>query len=243
MTAQAVTLATPTVPTVAFNYDLVTEDFAGTLAMTAERIRKRARQVSTDIIEIGRDLLSIKAELDHGQFLAWISAEFSWSERSAQYFMSIAAEWGDLPPATVADLPVKLLRDLSGRNAPADIKAEVRADLDAGKPVDVKVVKDRIKAARKTIRQPEPPIHHVPPSPKIDLLPTPKPQAHAEVDVDIYARLFGPLTGAEWMRLGEDCWYRPIKRGPFKRPGQYSDEFMKLVAHFDVPLKEVEAAE
>jgi hypothetical protein len=230
---------------VVFDYSQLTEDFAGTLAMTAERIRKRARQVSTDIIEIGRELLTVKSELEHGQFLAWINAEFSWSERSAQYFMSIAAEWGDLPPATVADLPVKLLRDLSGKNAPADIKADIRADLDAGKPVDVKVVKARIKAARKTSRQPEPPIPYVPAPPKIDLLPTPKQQAETEASAEthIFERQFGPLSGVEWMRLGEDCYSRPIKRGPFKRPGQYSDEFMKLVAHFDVPLKDLEAAE
>jgi hypothetical protein len=242
MNGQAVTLAASTVPTIAFDYDLVAEDYQGTLMGAAERIKSRLRQQTADFIAIGHDLLTIKADLDHGLFLRWVAAEFGLSPRTCQRYMG-AAEWLGGKSDTVSYLPPTLIYALASENTPDEIKKEVRADLDAGKPVDVKAVKVRIKDARRAVRQPEPPIHYVPPPPKIDLLPTPKQQAEAGVEIDIYDRLFGPLTGAEWMQLGEDCYRRPIRRGLNKRPGRYSDEFTKLVAHFSVPLRDLEAAQ
>jgi hypothetical protein len=139
---------TALVPTT-FSYELVAEDYQATLMETAERIRGRYRSARRDILEIGRDLLATKAELDHGLFLGWIEAEFKWSERTAQSYMQAAREWGEVQNRdAVADLPVKLLYDLSAE-ANADIKAEVIADLDSGKPVDVPAVKAKIKRAKK----------------------------------------------------------------------------------------------
>jgi hypothetical protein len=60
-------------------------------------------------------------------------------------------------------------------------------------------------------------------------------------DPHIVDRHFGPLSGGEWMWLAHDC-RRATGRGKNRRCF-YSDEFMKLVAHFDVPLKDLEAAE
>jgi hypothetical protein len=227
-----------------FDYSQLTEDCQGELFAAAERIKTRVKRQTIDHIEIGRELLKVKDQLEHGVFLEWIAAEFPFSARSAQRYMA-AAEFAGDEYDSLSHLPAELLYDLASKTTPDAIKNEVRADLGAGKPVDVKVVKARIKAARKTSRQPEPPIPYVPAPPKIDLLPTPKQQAETEASAEthIFERQFGPLSGVEWMRLGEDCYSRPIKRGPFKRPGQYSDEFMKLVAHFDVPLKDLEAAE
>ena len=133
--------------TIAFNYDLVTEDFQGTLIAAADRIKSRVHRAATDIIEIGRDLLTIKSELDHGLFLKWVASEFQWSPRTAQNYMA-AAEWAGDKYETVSHLPTKLIYDLASETTPDDIKLEVRADLEAGKPVDVKAVKGRIKDAR-----------------------------------------------------------------------------------------------
>src|SRR5687767_13506984 len=119
MTGQSVTMATAVPTIVAFNYDLVAEDYQATLMAAAERIRNRAHRACTDIIEIGQDLLTIKAELDHGLFLGWIEAEFRWSDRTAAYYMAVAREWGDVKFAPGANLPIKLLCELSSKNTPA----------------------------------------------------------------------------------------------------------------------------
>jgi hypothetical protein len=136
-----------------FDYSAMTEDFAGALTAAADRIKARERRAVTDIIEIGRELLAIKAELDHGLFLKWVSAEFRWSARTAQNYMA-AAEWAGEKYETVSHLPPKLIYDLASKSTPAEIKSAVRADLDAGKPVDMKAVRDRIKHATKASRPP-----------------------------------------------------------------------------------------
>lgn len=41
-------------------------------------------------IQIGRELLAIKARLGHGHFGPWLAAEFGWSDRQARRFMTAA---------------------------------------------------------------------------------------------------------------------------------------------------------
>ena len=57
-------------------------------AASADRIRERVKKTVEDIIDVGNDLLAVKEALPHGQFGPWLKAEFGWSERSAQNFMS-----------------------------------------------------------------------------------------------------------------------------------------------------------
>jgi hypothetical protein len=138
----------------AFNYDSVAEDYQGTLMAAADRIKTRVRRQTADIIEIGHDLLAINAELDHGLFLKWIAAEFRWSARTAQNYMA-AAEWAGTKCETVSHLPPTLVYALANKRTPDAIKTEVRADLDAGKPLDVKAIRDRIKRAKAPKPSPE----------------------------------------------------------------------------------------
>lgn len=147
MTGQSVTMANTVPPIVAFNYDLVAEDYQATLMAAAERIKFRFRQQTADMFAIGHDLLKIKSELEHGLFLDWIKAEFGFSVRTAQRYMR-AAEFAGNKCDTVSYLPQALVYALADETTPDEIKTEVRADLEAGKPVDVKAVKGRIKDAR-----------------------------------------------------------------------------------------------
>jgi hypothetical protein len=55
----------------------------------ADRIRKLARVTAEGIVEIGRYLTEVKEQLEHGQFLDWIKAEFGWHDRSARRFMNV----------------------------------------------------------------------------------------------------------------------------------------------------------
>ena len=62
---------------------------------------RKSRQDGThaaDIIDIGKDLIAVKAALGHGHFLAWIEVEFSMSIDSAQRFMAVADRLGDQMP-------------------------------------------------------------------------------------------------------------------------------------------------
>jgi hypothetical protein len=58
-------------------------------------ISRRDRRTAEDIIEIGRDLIALKAKLPHGSFGAWLEKEFEFSEMHAQRFMRVAEKFGD----------------------------------------------------------------------------------------------------------------------------------------------------
>jgi hypothetical protein len=85
-----------------------------------ERIRARLERSARDIVEIGRDLLEVKATIEHGRFLAWLEAEFGMSQRTAYHFMSVAEKF-----ATVASLdgitPTALYM-LAAPSAPAEAR-------------------------------------------------------------------------------------------------------------------------
>lgn len=63
-------------------------------------------------------------------------------------------------------------------------------------------------------------------------------QPAAPTESHILSRMYGPLTGAEWRGIAEACRCSPIRS-----ERQYTDAFLKLAAHFDLPLPELGAAE
>jgi hypothetical protein len=89
---------------IGFNYDLLETKLADKVRTAADRIRERVKKTVEDIIEVGNDLLAVKETLPHGQFLPWLRAEFGWSERSAENFMSVADRFKS---AKIADLPIQ----------------------------------------------------------------------------------------------------------------------------------------
>ena len=92
----------------AFDYGAVPAPVAIEAREAAQRIRLRLRRSAEDIIEIGRDLLAVKASLPHGSFLPWIEAEFGMSERSARRFMQVADVYAG-KSARLADLNAEAL--------------------------------------------------------------------------------------------------------------------------------------
>jgi hypothetical protein len=78
---------------IGFNYDQLGTKLADKVRTAADRIRERIKKTVEDIIEAANDLLAVKDTLPHGQFLPWLKAEFGWSERSAQNFISVAEKF------------------------------------------------------------------------------------------------------------------------------------------------------
>jgi hypothetical protein len=60
------------------------------LAHRAQRIRDFVGTARTCIIEIGRELIAAKEELNHGEWLPWLDKEFGWTEMTATRYMRVA---------------------------------------------------------------------------------------------------------------------------------------------------------
>lgn len=65
-----------------------------TLDQRADKIRKLAADVQRGIIEIGKELISAKAEIGHGNWTGWLKENFDWTDRTAQNFMRVAERFG-----------------------------------------------------------------------------------------------------------------------------------------------------
>jgi gas vesicle protein len=136
---------------VGFNYDLLETKLADKLRNAADRIRERVKKTVEDITEVGNDLLAVKEALPHGQFLPWINAEFGWSERTAQNFMSVAEQFKS---AKIADLPIQPSAAylLAAPSVPDEARQKAVEKAEAGEEITFAAAKEIVAEARKKKR-------------------------------------------------------------------------------------------
>lgn len=127
-----------------FDYAVLDPVVAGEAKAVAERIRARMR---SSFLDTGRDLIVMKQRLDHGQFGAWIKAEFDMTERTAQRFMG-AAELVEQKPDIVSDLPQTVLYALAAPSTPPQIMDEMEAAAASGVPLPPSTIKEKVETAR-----------------------------------------------------------------------------------------------
>ena len=136
---------------VGFNYGLLETKLADKVRSAADRIRERVKKTVEDIIEVGNDLLAVKEALPHGQFLPWLKAEFGWSERSAQNFMSVAEQFKS---AKIADLPIQPSAAylLAAPSVPDEAREKAVEKAEAGEEITFAAAKEIVAEARKRKR-------------------------------------------------------------------------------------------
>jgi hypothetical protein len=113
------------------------------LAEIVKSVKRALRTNIETIYRAGRELVRAKAILGHGAFLPWLEKSFGASNRTAQYYMSVAEKIGDkyetvahLPPATVYQIAhIKKADDRETLIALIDAK-EVKTAADVTKAID-----------------------------------------------------------------------------------------------------------
>lgn len=90
-------------------------------APIADRIRARTQRGALMLVENGRDLITVKGKMGHGQFGDWLKREFGWAERTAQNYMNAARAFDELaarecPPEAIALLPPTTLYDFDRKS-------------------------------------------------------------------------------------------------------------------------------
>jgi hypothetical protein len=135
-----------------FDYSAITTDAAELAKRTAHKIQAHQRCTSTEIIDIGTDLILVKAALKHGKFGEWLRVEFRWDERTAQRYMHAAITFGSKSDI-VSVLPQTIMYLLSAPSTPKAIADNVISKLEHGEPVDLDVVEGDIQTARHVAKQ------------------------------------------------------------------------------------------
>src|SRR5262249_5202495 len=83
------------------------------------------------VIEIGRELISIKGQLEHGQFTEWVEIECGFSLRSAENYMRAAA-FAVGKSETVSLLRPATAYRLAAKSAPPEVVSAVIRSIEAG---------------------------------------------------------------------------------------------------------------
>jgi hypothetical protein len=131
-----------------FDYSPLEAKVVEKARLTAERIRGRLRKTLEDLIEVGSDLLEVKEALPHGQFGAWLKAEFGWSERMAQNFMSVAERFKS---AKFAELPIQPSAAylLAAPAVPDEARQVAIEKAEAGEEITFTTAKEIVAEAKK----------------------------------------------------------------------------------------------
>ena len=119
------------------------EKAAPELAQHAEAIRALGRRALSDVVEIGERLAKAKQLIGHGHWLAWLKAEFGWTDETARRFMDVF-ELGKSRNLWNLDLPISALYLLAKRSTSEETRNAIFARCEAGERVSLAAVRERI---------------------------------------------------------------------------------------------------
>lgn len=117
----------------------------------ATRIRENMAKTKATYIAIGRDLLSIKDQLAHGEFTKWIEAEFNMTIRTAQNMMNAAELIKSF--AAVSVLPQAVIYKLGSKSTPTQVKADIAAMITNGTKPKAHEVELQITNAKRAAQE------------------------------------------------------------------------------------------
>ena len=128
-----------------FSYESLDEGTRRFVQQKADETRGLLKRTAQNILAIGRNLQEVKERLPHGQFLTWLQAEFTMSERHARNFMHVAACFGTRPEI-IADLSVTVIYELAAPSTSETVIEQVESK-------QIPPTLEAIRAAKEAERQ------------------------------------------------------------------------------------------
>lgn len=124
-----------------FNYGTLELSVAKTAKTAVASILKQQTSAQKSLIQVGRELTSVKALLKHGQFLDWIRCEFGMEPRTAQRYMGVAERLGDNEDL-LSQIPARVQYALAAPSTPVSFVQKIIADLEQGNDLPPNVMTD-----------------------------------------------------------------------------------------------------
>lgn len=125
-----------------YDYALVPAQHRELVKEAAVDILANKKRAAQTLVQMGKRLLEIRALLADGTFTAWTQQELDFGERTAQYLMNVAREYGERPEI-ISVLSDTVLYLLAAPSTPAAARAEVEAlALSEGRSPRVATVKE-----------------------------------------------------------------------------------------------------
>lgn len=139
-----------------FDYQNIAPRDAAKCEQAVEKIAGYQRRMAGDIVAIGKELLSVKERLEHGQFGDWLEHYFKWSPATAKRMMQAAETFKTL---NLSDLTIdqSALYLLASDKCPDEIREEVIERAENGERITHASVKQALQDLVGDDDEPEPP--------------------------------------------------------------------------------------
>ncbi len=135
-----------------YDYSGLSPEVAAEARAVAERVRASHPRTVIAILDMGRDLLAVKARLGHGRFGLWLEAEFGGVARTAQNYMRAAQSFAD-KSELVSHLPPATVYALAAPSTPGELRRQIVERLRAGERMHPDAISDAVRMARQQLRE------------------------------------------------------------------------------------------
>lgn len=129
-----------------FDYDALETEQRIVVQQRTGEIRERLRRSAQDIWEIGQKLADVRSRFRHGQFDAWLKAEFDWSRRTAYNFINVYETFRESTNLAQIDIATSALYLLSAPSTSQDIRDEYLQRAREGEKVTHQDLQKTLKA-------------------------------------------------------------------------------------------------
>ena len=127
--------------------DLYTELDLETRIVVRQRtgeIKTLMQRTAQDLVEIGQKLVEVKARLGHGLFGDWLQAEFEWSERTAQRYMSVAQAFKSDTVSVLTNAEARALYLLAAPSTPESVREEAVRRAETGERITYSAAREMV---------------------------------------------------------------------------------------------------
>jgi hypothetical protein len=128
-----------------FDYDILDSEQRIIVEQRTGEIKERLRRSAQDIWEIGQKLAEVRSRLKHGQFDAWLKAEFGWSRRTAYNFINVFEAFGERTNFAQMNIATSALYLLAAPSTPQEMREEVLQRAKEGETITHKELRQFLK--------------------------------------------------------------------------------------------------
>jgi hypothetical protein len=194
-----------------FDYEILSPQQRTVVQNCTGEIKERLRRTAQDVWEVGQKLVEVRSQLEHGQFEAWLSAEFGWSRRTAYNFINVHEAFSESTNFAQLDIATSALYKLAAPSTPESIRHEFLNKAEKGEKITHKEISRVLTRAKSpnVVEQPQPISL---PSQKI-LQVIPKAKAGLEVPevektlIDQPPIPSKPVMNPTQIEIKSGCWY------------------------------------
>ena len=133
-----------------FGYEFLSPQKRTIVQQCTGEIKERLRRTARDVWEVGKKLVEVRSQLEHGQFESWLSAEFGWSRRTAYNFINVYKAFSDSSNFAQLDIAASALYKLAAPSTPKSVRQEILDKAQKGEKITNKQINQVLTVARQS---------------------------------------------------------------------------------------------